>query len=198
LGGITAALSIANQGFEVALIERSEKLGGNMNGLYHTLDGSSVPAFLQNLKDQIDDHPLVKVYLNAELKKIDGYIGNYKSIFEYKGEEKEFKHGIIIITTGGNASKPKEYLYEDHKNVITQRELEHDLEENEKDYKKVKSAVFIQCVGSRDEDHPYCSRICCAQAVKNAMRLKRLNPKMDVSVLYNHICYSLYSRMSPG
>ena len=187
LGGMTAALSIANQGFEVALIERTEKLGGNLNGLYHTLDGQSVPAFLQNLKDEIDDHPLVKVYLNASVKNIDGYIGNYKTTFEYKGEDKEYKHGIIIITTGANASKPKEYFYDQCKNVITQRELEHDLEENEKDYKKVKSAVFIQCVGSRDKEHPYCSRICCAQAVKNAMRLKNLNPKMDVTVLYRDI-----------
>ncbi|MEA2095381.1 MAG: FAD-dependent oxidoreductase, partial [Candidatus Cloacimonadota bacterium] len=187
LAGMTAALSIANQGFEVALIERAEKLGGNLNGLYHTLDGKSVPAFLQDLKDEIDDHPLVKVYLNANLKNIDGYIGNYKTTFEYKGEEKEFEHGIIIITTGANASEPKEYFYNECKNVITQRELEHDLEENEKVYKKVKSAVFIQCVGSRDEEHPYCSRICCSQAVKNAMRLKNLNPKMDVSVLYRDI-----------
>ena len=187
LGGMTAALSIANQGFEVALIERAEKLGGNLNGLYHTLDGQSVPVFLQELKDEIDDHPLVKVYLNATVKNIDGYIGNYKTTFDYMGDEKEYKHGIIIITTGANASKPKEYLYDQCKNVITQRELENDLEENEKDYKKVKSAVFIQCVGSRDEEHPYCSRICCAQAVKNAMRLKSLNPKMDVSVLYRDI-----------
>ncbi len=187
LGGMTAALSIANQGFEVALIERTEKLGGNLNGLYHTLDGQSVPVFLQNLKDEIDDHPLVKVYLNASVKNIDGYIGNYKTTFNFKNEEIEFKHGIIIITTGANASEPKEYLYNQHKNVITQRELEHDLEENEKDYKKLKSAVFIQCVGSRDEEHPYCSRICCSQAVKNAMRLKNLNPKMEVSVLYRDI-----------
>jgi len=187
LGGMTSALSIANQGFEVALIERAEKLGGNLNGLYHTLDGQSVPAFLQDLKDEIDDHPLVKVYLNANVKNIDGYIGNYRTIFEHKGEEREFKHGIIIITIGANASTPKEYLYNECKNVITQRELEHELEENEKDYKKVKSVVFIQCVGSRDKEHPYCSRICCSQAVKNAMRLKNLNPKMDVSVLYRDI-----------
>ncbi|NQT64753.1 MAG: CoB--CoM heterodisulfide reductase iron-sulfur subunit A family protein, partial [FCB group bacterium] len=187
LAGMTAALSIANQGFEVALIERDDKLGGNLNGLYHTLDGSSVPAFLQDLKDEIDDHPLVNVYLNSTVKNIDGYIGNYKTTIEYKGEAKEIIHGIIIIATGANASEPKEYLYNQHKNVITQRELEHALEENEKEYKKLKSTVFIQCVGSRDEEHPYCSRICCAQAVKNAMRLKELNPKMDVTVLYRDI-----------
>lgn len=187
LAGMTAALSIANQGFEVALIERSEKLGGNLNGMYHTLDGQSVPAFLQNLKDQIDDHPFLKVFLEAKVKSIDGYIGNYKTSFEHKGKDKEYKHGTIIITTGANASKPKEYLYEQHKNVITQRELEHDLEEKEKEYKKVKSVVFIQCVGSRDAEHPYCSRICCAQAVKNAIRLKNINPKMDVTVLYRDI-----------
>ncbi|MCD6176928.1 MAG: FAD-dependent oxidoreductase, partial [Candidatus Cloacimonetes bacterium] len=152
LAGMTAALSIANQGFEVTLIERAERLGGNLNGLYHTLDGQSVPAFLQELKDEIDDHPLVKVYLNANVKNIDGYIGNYKTTFDYRGDEKEYNHGIIIITIGANASTPKEYLYNKCKNVITQRELEHNLEENEKDYKKVKSVAFIQCVGSRDEE----------------------------------------------
>ena len=187
LGGMTAALSIANQGFEVTLIERSDKLGGNLNGLYHTLDGKSIPAFLQNLKDEIDDNPRVNVFLNSKVKEIGGYIGNFNTRFEHDGEVREFKHGIIVITTGAKASQPKEYFYGQNKNVITQRELEHDLEEKEKEYKKVKSAVFIQCVGSRDEEHPYCSRICCAQAVKNAMRLKTLNPKMDVTVLYRDI-----------
>ena len=187
LAGMTAALSIANQGFEVALIERAEKLGGNLNGLYHTLDGHSVPAFLQDLKDQIDDNPRVKVYLNSTIKEMDGYIGNYKTTFLHKKKTIEYKHGIIIIATGANASEPKDYLYKQNKNILTQRELEHALEENEKEYKKVKNTVFIQCVGSRDEEHPYCSRICCSQAVKNAIRLKELNPKMDVTVLYRDI-----------
>ena len=187
LAGMTAALSIANQGFEVTLIERSDKLGGNLNGLYHTLDGQSAPAFLQNLKDEIADHPLVKVYLKATVKEIGGYIGNYKTRIVQNHDEYEFKHGIIIIATGARASVPKEYFYGQNKNVITQRELEHDLEDKEKEYKKLKSAVFIQCVGSRNTEHPYCSRICCAQAVKNAMRLKELNPKMDIAILYRDI-----------
>lgn len=184
LAGMTAALSIAKQGFEVALIEREDKLGGNLNDLAYTLDGTKVSDFLQELKDEITDNDKVKVYLNSTVKDIDGYIGNYITSIQTENEVIEYEHGVIIITIGANASKPKEYLFGKHQDVITQRDLEHALEDDPKSYKKMKSAVFIQCVGSRDEEHPYCSRICCAQAVKNAMRLKELNPKMEVSILY--------------
>ncbi|MEA1972456.1 MAG: 4Fe-4S binding protein, partial [Candidatus Cloacimonadota bacterium] len=187
LAGITAALSIANQGFEVTLIEREPQIGGNLNGLYYTLDGKRVPKFLQDLKDEIYDHPLVNVYVDSKVKLIDGYIGNYKTTIVHNDEELVFEHGIVIITTGGKESEPKEYSYEDCGNIITQRELEHELEEDEKVYEKVKTTVFIQCVGSRDEDHPYCSRICCSQAVKNAIRLKKINPKMEITILNRDI-----------
>jgi len=187
LAGMAAALSIARQGFEVALIEREDKLGGNLNDLSYTLDGTKVSEFLQELKDQIDDNKLVRVYLNSNIKNIDGYVGNFKTYIQLENEVEEFDHGIVIIATGANSSTPKEYLFGKHKDVITQRDLEHDLDDDPKTYKRMKSAVFIQCVGSRDEEHPYCSRICCAQAVKNAMRLKKLNPKMEISVLYRDI-----------
>ncbi|MFC1887527.1 FAD-dependent oxidoreductase [Candidatus Cloacimonadota bacterium] len=187
LAGMTAALSIARQGFEVALIEREDKLGGNLNDLSYTLDGTKVSEFLQDLKDQIDDNERVKVHLNSTVKNIDGYIGSYRTTVQSGKVIENFDHGVIIITTGANSSKPKEYFYGKHKDVITQRDLEHALEDDPKTYKKLKSAVFIQCVGSRDKEHPYCSRICCAQAVKNSIKLKELNPKMDVTVLYRDI-----------
>ncbi|MCD4818775.1 MAG: FAD-dependent oxidoreductase [Candidatus Cloacimonetes bacterium] len=195
LAGITAALSIANQGFEVALVEREDKLGGNLNSLSYTLDGIKVADFLQDLKDQIDDNPLVKVYLNSKIKGIDGYIGNFKTKIEHKEEIEEFEHGIIIIATGAKAFEPTEYFYGKCKKIITQHELEQELEEKEKEYAKLKNVAFIQCVGSRDEEHPYCSRICCSQAMKNAMRLKKLNPKMNVTVLYRDIrTYGFYEK----
>ncbi len=184
LAGMTSALSIANQGFECALVERETELGGNLNGLFYTLDGQRVPDYLQELKDQIEDHPLIKVFLNSKITGIEGYIGNFKTSMVRNEEELEYLHGVIVIATGAKESKPNEYYYDSLKNVITQRELETELEESEDNYKKIKRTVFIQCVGSRDENHPYCSRICCSQAVKNAIRLKKINPKMDIMILY--------------
>jgi heterodisulfide reductase subunit A len=187
LAGMTAALSIARQGFEVALIERENELGGNLNDLKYTLDGERVEKYLQNLKNDIEEEKRLSVFLNTEIKKIDGYIGNYETTLKNPEGTSVYQHGVIIIATGAVASRPHEYLYGEHPDVITQQELEAELETKEKDYKKLKSALFIQCVGSRNEEHPYCSRICCSQAVKNAITLKKLNPKMEVAVLYRDI-----------
>jgi len=195
LAGITAALSIANQGFEVALVERADKLGGNLNGLSYTLDGRKIGDYLRDLEDQIDDNPLIKVYLNAKIDSIDGYIGNFKTAIEFDRKTEYYEHGIIIIATGAKSLETSEYFYGKSDKVITQRELEEELEEKEKEYSKLKNVIFIQCVGSREKDHPYCSRICCSQAVKNAMRLKKLNPKMNVFILYRDIrTYGFYEK----
>ena len=188
LAGMTAALSIANQGFEVALVERDKALGGNLRRLMRKPDGRKVKEYLDELIEKIENHPKVTLCLNSTVSAIDGYIGNYLTSIESNdtGETQEYEHGIIVITTGAVEMTPDSYLYGDE-NVLTQLELESDIEENEKKYSKLKSIVMIQCVGSRDDDHPYCSRVCCTQAVKNAIRLKELNRKMNVYVLYRDI-----------
>jgi heterodisulfide reductase subunit A-like polyferredoxin len=91
------------------------------------------------------------------------------------------------VATGANEIKPKEYLYGQHPNVITQRELEERLAQPISNLQSPPSIVMIQCVGSRDDEHPYCSRICCTQAIKNALELKRRNPQTQVAVLYRDI-----------
>ena len=190
LAGMTAALSIAEQGFEVALIERDEKLGGNLNRLKMTIDGNNVSEYLKSLTEEIEAHPLVKVYKNSKISEIQGYIGNYLTSIQTNDSEKteEYEHGIIVITTGGNEIRPKDYLYDGQNGkILTQLELESDLEKNLKQYKKFKNVVMIQCVGSRDEEHPYCSRVCCTQAIKNGIRLKKMNPKMNIYILYRDI-----------
>jgi len=196
LAGMTAALSIANQGFEVALVERNARLGGNLVRLKRMPDGRSVEEFLKELTEKIENHPRIKVFTNAEIAAVDGYIGNYVTSIRLKdtGDAEDFEHGVILITTGANEMKPKEYLYGDGEpGVMTQLELEDDLEEGEAAYKKVKDIVMVQCVGSRDEEHMYCSRVCCTQAIKNAIRLKKINPKMNVYVLYRDIrTYGFY------
>jgi heterodisulfide reductase subunit A len=196
LAGMTAALSVADQGYEVALVERRERLGGNLVRLKKMPDGRNVDEFLGELTEKVMNHPRIKVFTNSEIAAVDGYIGNYVTSIRSKetDEAEDFEHGVIIITTGANESKPKEYLYGDGDGtVMTQLELEEDLAEDEAAYKKVKDVVMIQCVGSRDEEHNYCSRVCCTQAIKNAIRLKGINPKMNVYILYRDIrTYGFY------
>ncbi len=197
LSGMTAALSVAEQGFEVALIERKDKLGGNLHRLAVSVEGKIISDYLTELNEKINKHPRIKVFTNSEAKEIDGYIGNYQTKILNKKENKEviFEHGVIIITIGANESKPEEYFYGENKNVITHLDFETDFEENKKVYKKLKNIVMIQCVGSRDEKRPYCSRVCCTQSVKNAIRLKELNPKINVYILYRDIrTYGFYEK----
>ena len=188
LAGMTAALSIAEQGFEVALVERQEQLGGNLRRLKVTADGQNVQAILDELVNKIEKHPKVSVYTGATITSIEGYLGNYLTTVKRTGKKKaeEIEHGIIVIATGANETQPKEYLY-DGEDVLTQLELEASLETDAKPFRKTKNIVMIQCVGSRDEEHAYCSRVCCTQAIKNAIRLKALNPKMNIFILYRDI-----------
>jgi heterodisulfide reductase subunit A len=197
LSGMTAALSIAKQGFEVALIERKDKLGGNLHRLEESVEGKKIADFVTELKDEMEDNPKIKVFTNSAATEIGGYIGNYKTriLSKNDNEETDFEHGVILITTGANESVPNEYYYGQCNNVMTHLDFETDFEENKKNYTKLKNLVMIQCVGSRDEEHPYCSRVCCTQSIKNAIRLKELNPKINVYVLYRDIrTYGFYEK----
>ena len=197
LSGMTAAISIAEQGFKVALIERKTVLGGNLHRLNESIAGKKIADYLTEIKDEIDDNPLITVYVNSEIAEIDGYIGNYKTRILEKNTNTEstYEHGVIVITTGANESVPDEYYYGQCKNVMTHLDFETDFEENKASYKKLKNIAMIQCVGSRDENRPYCSRVCCTQSIKNAIRLKELNPKINVYVLYRDIrTYGFYEK----
>ena len=186
LAGMTNALSIAKQGFEVAIIERNDRLGGNLHRLDESVEGQKIGDYIIELRDEITDNKMISVFTDSEAKEIDGYIGNYKTTIFNKIHNKEtiYEHGVIIIATGAVESKPAEYFYGKSKNVLTHLEFETEFESKKADYKKLKNIVMIQCVGSRDDEHPYCSRVCCTQSVKNAIRLKELNPKTNVYVLY--------------
>ncbi|MBU4485795.1 MAG: 4Fe-4S binding protein, partial [Candidatus Delongbacteria bacterium] len=189
LSGMTAALSIANQGFEVVIVERSGRTGGNLNRLDATADGRKVSDYLNGIRDEVEDHKLIKIYTEAKITDISGYIGNFTTEIHLKREDRDVKyeHGVIIIATGANESKPAEYLYGEQENVITQLEFEESFEKNMNEYRKMKNIVIIQCVGSRDDDRPYCSRVCCTQSMKNAIRIRELNPKINIHVLYRDI-----------
>jgi heterodisulfide reductase subunit A len=187
LAGMTAALSIAEQGYDVHLVEREDVLGGNLRHIYTTLDDGADPQkILTALIERVSANPRIHAYLGAEVEDVKGYVGQYTTVIRLKdGRREELGHGAVVVATGANEIKPKEYLYGQHPSVITQRELEERLHNTQ--YPIPNQVVMVQCVGSRDDEHPYCSRICCTEAIKNALELKRRNPQTQVAVLYRDI-----------
>ena len=189
LSGMTAALGLAEQGFEAFLVEKEGELGGNLRHLYSTLEGKDVQKYLEELKARVVKHPRIQVFTNAVVTDFSGYVGNFKTSLMVGPRmfPRELEHGVTILATGGEELKPKEYLYGEDKRILTQLELEKDLATDGKKAGELKEVVMIQCVGSRDEERPYCSRVCCAEAVKNALRIKELNPHALIYILYRDI-----------
>jgi heterodisulfide reductase subunit A len=188
ISGMTAALNLAKQGYQSYIIEKGEELGGFSKNIYHTLESDNVQEFLRSLINEVKDNDKIKIYLNSEIKNISGYIGNFETdiISQHNSREESLDHGVIIVAIGANEYKPKEYLYGQDSRVITQIQLEKMLNNSDK-IKEIDSVVMIQCVGSRNEEHPYCSRICCSEAIKNAINIKNTNPKTEVVILYRDI-----------
>jgi heterodisulfide reductase subunit A-like polyferredoxin len=186
--GMTAALGLAAQGFEAVLVEREKELGGNLRHIYYSEDGSDPQVLLSRLIEQVESEPRITMYKGAEVSDFSGYVGNYRTEFTTAdGNIEEVEHGVVILATGGIEYKPVEYLYGESNRVLTQSELEETIAKGSEDTKGLNSVVMIQCVGSREEEHMYCSRICCAQAIKNALKLKEENPDTEVYILYRDI-----------
>ena len=184
LSGMTAALELARQGFEVHLVEKEKELGGNLRHIHYLLGSEDPQERLKSIIKEVSENKKIHVHLNAEITDLEGYLGNFKTTLLCSSEKKEINHGIVIVATGATEYRPTEYLYGIDERVLTQRELEERLVRGDFDAKTV---TMIQCVGSRNDERPYCSRICCAQAVKNALKIKELNPETDVYVLYKDV-----------
>jgi heterodisulfide reductase subunit A len=188
LSGMTAALEMAGQGYETVLVEREKQLGGNLRRIHYTVDGADPQHLLASLIEQVEKEPKLTIYKGVEVKKVSGYLGNYTTeITTESGEVVEVEHGVVILATGGAEYKPTEYLYGQSDRVLTQLELEEKIVGDTDKAKNLNSVVMIQCVGSREEEHMYCSRVCCTQAVNNALKLKELSPDTEVYVLYRDI-----------
>jgi heterodisulfide reductase subunit A len=187
LSGMTAALELAKQGYKAYIVEREKDLGGLMKRIHYEMVGEKkdIQKKLSDLIKNVESNENIQVYRNSSVRDISGYIGNFKSIVDEGGKEKEIEHGIVIVATGGKEYKPKDYLYEKNENVITQLELENILGTKKK--MEANNIVMIQCVGSRDEERPYCSRVCCTEAVKNALKIKESNPQSNVYILFKDI-----------
>lgn len=181
LAGMTSALELANQGFDTYLIEKEAQLGGNLSKIKYLLEGDRTEPQLNRLIMQVMNHPRIETYLSSEIKSIEGSLGHFKTTILQDGKTKELEHGVVIVAVGAEEYKPTEYLYGQDERVITQLMLEDKLI---KGAFSANTVVMIQCVGSRDEERTYCSRICCSEAVKNALKIKELSPKTNVYILY--------------
>ena len=184
IAGMVSALRLAEEGYEVYLVEKDDKLGGQARSIYYTLEGEDVQKFLGELIDKVTSNDKIHVFTAAAVGKIEGFVGNFKTTIEVNSSLQELEHGIVIVTTGAKEYQPTQYLYGKERRVITQRELEKLIASQNLDFNSQSSIVMIQCVGSRNGDSPYCSRICCSEAIKNALKIKKVNRKANVYILY--------------
>ncbi len=187
LAGMTAALDLAEQGFNVAMLEKQSELGGHFRHVLSTLSGRLTAPRLAELIEKVGGNPRIKTYLNAKIARLSGYVGNFTT--ELAIPAVTIRHGVVIVASGADQREPTEYGYGMDGRIITQRDFEtmvHD-DNRQSAIRDMKSIVMIQCVGSRDEDHDYCSRVCCSNALKNAISFKTANPKAGVYVLFRDI-----------
>ncbi|MHA1732188.1 MAG: FAD-dependent oxidoreductase [Promethearchaeota archaeon] len=186
IAGITAALGFANQGFPTYLVEKTGELGGVMRRIQYLETGEDPQEFLRQKIEEVQNNENVTILFNSEVKGLDGFLGNYSVEVETSAEgEKTIEVGAIVVATGAREYKPTNtFLYGQHPNVVTELELEDKIKNDEL---KGNSFVFVQCVGSRNEVHPWCSRVCCTEAVKNAVHVKKLIPDATIYVLYRDI-----------
>jgi heterodisulfide reductase subunit A-like polyferredoxin len=189
LAGMTAALELAEQGFQVALLEREEQLGGNMRHLQFLLSYEDPQTLLGEKIGKTMNHTGIRTFLNAEIETFEGSLGKYTTTLktENGNTSPTINHGVTIVATGAQPYQPTEYLYGQDDEVLTQLEIENLMVDAPEEIKVMKSVVMIQCVGSRTEERPYCSRLCCSQAIKNALEVKKINPGAEVYVLYRDI-----------
>ncbi|CAG0993765.1 heterodisulfide reductase subunit A2 [Geobacteraceae bacterium] len=184
VAGMTAALNMAEQGFEVYLIEKDDDLGGMARRLHYTLEGLDVQSYLKELVTKVYRHPAVHVWTDATITEVSGYVGNFVTRVTSQGRVREVKHGVAVIATGAQEYKPTEYLYGQSDKVLTQLELEGEIVAQSDKVRNAQSVVMIQCVGCRQADRNYCSRVCCSQAIKNAHKLKEINPEMEIQIIF--------------
>lgn len=193
VSGMTAALSMAEQGFKVFMVEKSSVLGGNFINIHTTLENDDTDRFLRDLSSKVSTHRNIEIFLNSEVVRLNGHKGKFtatvNSIGETNGGGRELNCGAIVVATGGNPAMTGDYLYGKSDNVMTQLELEKKLHENTFPVSGMnnKNIVMIQCAGSRNSDRQYCSRVCCSMAVKNALKIKKENPDANIYILYRDI-----------
>ena len=184
VSGMTAALSLAHQGYPVHLVERSDSFGGNAVMLYRAHKGEEVASFVQELVKEVESEGLIIIHSGSIITSVNGFIGNFNTEVSNGSSNETIEHGVAILATGAKENKPCEYLYGEHRAVLTHLEMDELFRNNDSRMEKARNVVFIQCVGSRNEERPYCSKVCCTHSVESALELKHRNPDVNIYVLY--------------
>jgi heterodisulfide reductase subunit A len=185
IAGMHAALSIAEHGYPVDLVEQTDQLGGNLRWLDQTIEAFAVTPFLEDTLQKVENHRLIDRHLQSRVTASFGEVGDfYTTIENADGDAQTIQHGVTILATGGGEAPADGYGHGDHAAVLTQRELEIRLKQEDLDANSLNTVVMIQCVGSRQEPRNYCSRVCCPTSLKQALRLKQANPNLAIYILY--------------
>jgi heterodisulfide reductase subunit A len=188
VSGMTAALAIADGGYDVTLVERNNQLGGNLHNIRYVVEGYNPQSLMRDLVNRVRAHERVSVYAGTEVIKHTGHVGNYRAVLRRRdGSEEVVAHGVTIVATGGREARGNRYLLGQHPRVITQLQLEETIAYRLQEVTELKDVVMIQCVKPDDAGTEYCSRVCCTSTIKNAMRIKVANPDCRVTVLYKDI-----------
>jgi heterodisulfide reductase subunit A len=187
IAGMTCALSIANQGHAVHLLEKESDLGGTARKIHYTLEGMDVQSYVHDLIRRVYQHPSIRVYTDAAITEATGYVGNFVTRVMSDRGAAELKHGAIVIAAGADVYQPGEHLYGQDDRVLTHLELEDRIVHQDEKLLNARTLAMIQCVGCRQEDRNYCARICCNQSIKHALKLKKVNPEMDIYILFRDI-----------
>lgn len=186
IAGLEAAKILSQQGYVTYVIEKSGRLGGQTRKLYKTWKGEFIQEYLARLMDDINDQPNLLFWLNARILDVEGSIGHFKTTINADGHKRVLNHGVVIIASGASQYTPTQYLYGQSPLVMTSLELEQAFIQKS-NFTSQKTIAFIQCVGSRNEQRPYCSRLCCTQSIKNAILFKQMDPEKKIYILYRDI-----------
>jgi heterodisulfide reductase subunit A len=187
LSGMAAAETLSRQGYETHIIEQTDKLGGNALNLYKTPKGEVIADKVAELVESVNANDKIQVHLNTKIETVDGFVGSFTAKLNENGEEKTLEHGVSIMATGGKPYQPEEYMYGKDSRILTTFEMDEKMKTDDALVKDADCAAFIQCVGSREPERPYCSRVCCTHSIDNALELKRRKPDMNVFILYRDI-----------
>ncbi|MBU2513192.1 FAD-dependent oxidoreductase [bacterium] len=187
IAGMTAAMNLADQGFKTFLVERQETLGGSAKTLDQTWKGEDIQEYLSELNRKVISHDKIEVLTQSEIVKAEGYVGNFITTVQSKDESREINHGAVIIATGAQASETSEYLHGKHNRILKWHEIDEKFKKDPSLLEDTKAVAFIQCVNSRDENNPYCSRICCTASITSAISLKKKKPGLNIYMLYRDI-----------
>jgi len=191
IAGMTAALAIADHGFQVHLVEKTEKLGGNLNWLTYMINGTDAAGLLEKTIARVQDHSLINVHLNSDVIDTRGAVGRFQSRVSDGESENKVSHGVIILATGGIEADTQSYGHGKSSAVMTQKAFETARAQGDIDPANLSCVAMIQCVDCREAPRNYCSRICCLSALKHALYLKEENPDISVYILYRDM-------MTPG